>query len=64
MNWDVNLIKTLKKVLCWVRGWMDGWMDGLVGVKAVLRIAYRNQKEFICSMMVTGVTFKDRKSSK
>jgi hypothetical protein len=23
---------------------MDGWMDGWVGVKAVLRIAYINQK--------------------
>jgi hypothetical protein len=23
---------------------MDGWMDGWVGVKAVLRIAYSNQK--------------------
>jgi hypothetical protein len=25
-------------------GWVDGWMDGWVGVKAVLRIAYSNQK--------------------
>jgi hypothetical protein len=25
----------------WVGGWMDGWME----VKAVLRIAYSNQKE-------------------
>jgi hypothetical protein len=25
-------------------GWMGGWMDGWVGVKAVLRIAYSNQK--------------------
>jgi hypothetical protein len=25
-------------------GWMDGWVDGWVGVKAVLRIAYSNQK--------------------
>jgi ABC-type uncharacterized transport system substrate-binding protein len=25
-------------------GWMDGWMGGWVGVKAVLRIAYSNQK--------------------
>jgi hypothetical protein len=23
---------------------MDGWMDGWLGVKAVLRIAYSNQK--------------------
>jgi hypothetical protein len=28
----------------WVGGWVDGWMDGWVGVKAVLRIAYSNQK--------------------
>jgi hypothetical protein len=26
-------------------GWMDGWMGGWVGVKAVLRIAYSNQKQ-------------------
>jgi hypothetical protein len=25
-------------------GWMGGWVDGWVGVKAVLRIAYSNQK--------------------
>jgi hypothetical protein len=25
-------------------GWVDGWMGGWVGVKAVLRIAYSNQK--------------------
>ena len=24
--------------------WMDGWLDGWVVVKAVLRIAYNNQK--------------------
>jgi hypothetical protein len=28
----------------WMDGWMDGWVDGWVGVKAVLRIAYSNQK--------------------
>jgi hypothetical protein len=27
-----------------VGGWMDGWMGGWVEVKAVLRIAYSNQK--------------------
>ena len=26
-------------------GWMGGWMDGWMDVKAVLRIAYSNQKE-------------------
>jgi hypothetical protein len=25
-------------------GWVDGWMGGWVEVKAVLRIAYSNQK--------------------
>ena len=25
-------------------GWMDGWMGGWMDVKAVLRIAYSNQK--------------------
>jgi hypothetical protein len=25
-------------------GWMDGWVDGWMEVKAVLRIAYSNQK--------------------
>jgi hypothetical protein len=25
-------------------GWVGGWVDGWVGVKAVLRIAYSNQK--------------------
>ena len=29
-----------KKVWHWKEGWMDGWMNG----KAVLRIAYSNQK--------------------
>ena len=24
--------------------WIDGWMDGWMGLKAVLRIAYSNQK--------------------
>jgi hypothetical protein len=28
----------------WMDGCMDGWMGGWVGVKAVLRIAYSNQK--------------------
>jgi beta-glucanase (GH16 family) len=28
----------------WMGGWVDGWMGGWVGVKAVLRIAYSNQK--------------------
>jgi hypothetical protein len=27
-----------------VPGWMGGWVGGWVGVKAVLRIAYSNQK--------------------
>ena len=28
----------------WVGGWVGGWMDGWMDVKAVLRIAYSNQK--------------------
>jgi hypothetical protein len=31
-----------------VPGWMGGWMDGWMGVKAVLRIAYSNQKLIKC----------------
>jgi hypothetical protein len=27
-----------------VGGWMGGWMDGRMEVKAILRIAYSNQK--------------------
>jgi hypothetical protein len=27
-----------------VDGWMGGWVDGWVEVKAILRIAYINQK--------------------
>jgi hypothetical protein len=27
-----------------VPGWVGGWMGGWLGVKAVLRIAYSNQK--------------------
>jgi hypothetical protein len=32
-------------------GWMDGWMGGWVGVKAVLRIAYSDQKYFPLCMI-------------
>jgi hypothetical protein len=28
----------------WMGRWMGGWVDGWVGVKAVLKIAYSNQK--------------------
>jgi hypothetical protein len=28
----------------WMDGWVGGWVDGWMGVKAVLRIAYSNQK--------------------
>ena len=32
-------------------GWMGGWMDGWMDVKAVIRIAYSNQKtEKDCSV--------------
>jgi hypothetical protein len=30
-------------------GWMDGWMGGWMEVKAVLRIAFSNQKNIIFS---------------
>jgi hypothetical protein len=39
----------------WVDGWMDGWMGGWMGVKAVLRIAYSNQKyyfKFQCTVNI------------
>jgi hypothetical protein len=29
----------------WMGGWVGGWMDGWMEVKAVLRIAYSNQKQ-------------------
>ena len=40
------------ELLCWCKrnkksgGCMGGWMGGWMGVKAVLRIAYSNQKLF------------------
>jgi hypothetical protein len=30
-----------------VPGWVGGWVDGWVEVKAVLRIAYSNQKNVL-----------------
>jgi hypothetical protein len=40
---------------------MDGWMDGWVGVKAVLRIAYSNQKHVLSLMgyIETDASFKE-----
>jgi hypothetical protein len=32
----------------WVDGWVGGWVGGWVEVKAVLRIAYSNQKQQFC----------------
>jgi hypothetical protein len=32
----------------WMDGWVGGWVDGWVEVKAVLRIAYSNQKQEFC----------------
>jgi hypothetical protein len=37
----------------WMDGWVDGWVDGGVGVKAVLRIAYSNQKSMEISQSTT-----------
>ena len=31
----------------WVAGWVDGWVGGWMEVKAGLRIAYSNQKNFL-----------------
>jgi hypothetical protein len=35
----------------WVDGWVGGWMDGWIEVKAVLRIAYSNQKNFFIGVI-------------
>jgi hypothetical protein len=46
----------------WVGWWVGGSMDGWVEVKAVLRIAYSNQKMFIldtdCTIMSNNFTQK------
>ena len=43
--WEVPTIKKKKKKKNVLKVWfMGGWMDGWMGVKAVLRIAYSNQK--------------------
>jgi hypothetical protein len=36
---------------------MGGWVDGWVGVKAVLRIAYSNQKGNFCILMFSLATW-------
>jgi hypothetical protein len=33
-------------------GWVDGWVGGWMGVKAVLRIAYSNQKNILNTVTV------------
>jgi hypothetical protein len=40
-----------------VPGWMGGWMDGWMEVKAVLRIAYSNQKitSYFVQVLIIGV---------
>ena len=35
----------------WVGGWMDEWMDGWMDSRAVLRIAYCNQKIHVTSIL-------------
>ena len=39
-------------------GWMGGWVGGWMDVKAVLRIAYSNQKEHLLYLMHLHVHFK------
>jgi hypothetical protein len=39
----------LVHVLGWMGGWMGGWVGGWMEVKAVLRIAYSNQKVVLLS---------------
>ena len=39
--WDQKLIKTKSR---WVGWWRDGWVVGWVEVKAIIRIAYSNEK--------------------
>jgi hypothetical protein len=41
----------------WVGGWMEGWMGGWVEVKAVLRIAYSNQKHIQVTSLLDPVFF-------
>jgi hypothetical protein len=43
-------------------GWMGGWMDGWVVVKAILRIAYSNQKldQNLNKMVYATRPFKNR----
>ena len=42
------IIKIIKQQFLLIKkyspGWVDGWMGGWMDVKAVLRIAYSNQK--------------------
>ena len=44
----IKFIKIIKQQFLLIKkygpGWVDGWMDGWMDVKAVLRIAYSNQK--------------------
>ncbi len=41
-----------------VPGWMDGWVDGWMEVKAILRIAYSNQKFVFASPSFTKLLDK------
>jgi hypothetical protein len=47
----------------WVGGWVGGWMGGWVEVKAVLRIAYSNQKIFFSSIYSTCPEFQSHTAS-
>jgi hypothetical protein len=36
-------------------GWMDGWVGGWMGVKAILRIAYSNQKLLVALKLLLAL---------
>ena len=44
VDYENDIVFVNKKVLSWVDGWVDVWMDGWVSIRAILRIAYSNQK--------------------
>jgi hypothetical protein len=45
-----------------VPGWVGGWVDGWMGVKAVLRIAYINQKLITIESYLKWLKYPVRKA--